>query len=462
MLTADQLAGWTGGRWRGGQPDKVAGVHFDTRQLVGETVFIALRGDARDGHDFLDAAMAGGAVGAIVEATSAGVCPEGLPCLLVKDTRRALRDLACAYRATLDPRVIAVTGSVGKSTVKEMAAQMLASSRPTACSRGNWNNDIGLPVSILGMPADTEAAVLELGMNHPGEIADLASIAAPSCGVVTNVGPVHQEFFDSVEAIAREKAALLEALPTDGLAVLNRDCDYFDLLERAAPCPVLTVSTARDADLRCIEQDPGRHLAVVHDAATGVEIPLHMPLPGDFNVLNAMLAAGAVRWCGGDWAEIQAALESYTGLPLRWRRHEVGGLVLTNDAYNANPVSMRASARVFCDENRRHDRWLVLGGMLELGRKTKDEHLDLGRFLSALPWQGLITVGEEAAWIADGLAPDRTPEGVVYRCETHEDAARLLRGEATPGSAVLLKGSRPFELERVIDALETQVGESHE
>ena len=214
MLIAEKMAEWCGGVWKGGMPDCINDFCIDTRIIQKGDIFVALSGDDRDGHDYLGSAFAGGAVAAIISESSSGNLPEHFfaeksPCLLVKDPAEALVKIATNYRKAIAPKIIAVTGSVGKSTVKELIAQILATTFKTAKTKGNWNNNIGLPLSIMAMEPDTEVGVFELGMNHPGEIAPLCEIAEPVCTVITNIGPVHLEFFDSVKDIVLEKSVAL-------------------------------------------------------------------------------------------------------------------------------------------------------------------------------------------------------------------------------------------------------------
>ncbi|MDP6847433.1 MAG: Mur ligase family protein, partial [Kiritimatiellia bacterium] len=207
--TGEELAVWTGGEWSPSVPNQVRGISHDTRTLQAGDVYLAVKGETHDGHDFLAEAFKQGAVGAVVASQSGLEGCEESPLLVVEDTSAALQDMASAYRLKVNPHIVAVTGSAGKSTVKEMTASMLSTAGPTARTRGNWNNDIGLPLSLLAMEADTRYGVFEVGMNHEGEIAQLCRILKPSWGIVTNIGPVHMEFFKSIEGIAEEKSSLL-------------------------------------------------------------------------------------------------------------------------------------------------------------------------------------------------------------------------------------------------------------
>jgi UDP-N-acetylmuramoyl-tripeptide--D-alanyl-D-alanine ligase len=450
-LTAANLAAWSGGVWRGQPAAAVDGVCIDTRQLKPGNLFFALHGDARDGHEFVAEAFRKGACGAVVAVGKVDQVDAAVPCLVVRDPAAALRAMAAGRRRALNAKVIAVTGSVGKSTVKEMTAAMLSARYRTGSTRGNWNNDIGLPLSFLSMDAEIEAAVVEMGTNHPGEVAVLCEIAAPDCGIVTNVGPVHTEFFGTVDAIAEEKSVLLQRLPRNGLAVLSKDHDYFDKLAGKVRCELRTVSFQADADLRCRRWDPGTREALVLERGTGEEAVLRMPLPGAFNVANALLAAAAARWMGVPWPAIGEALGRYGGMPLRWQEIEIEGRWFVNDSYNANPMNMRASIRVFRDEIKKPVTWLLLAGMLELGAGEQGEHLSLGRFVGEGDWAGLIVLGELGGLIADGALEAGVSADRIFRCRDRGEALEVLRSRVAPSSAVLVKGSRRFQLEKVVE-----------
>ncbi len=232
---AREMAQWTGGKWCFGQPGAIAGVSTDSRTLCRGALFVALRGPLFDGHAFIGEAFARGAVGAVISENTCALPRADRPLLRVPDTAQALQDMAANYRRRIQVAIVAVTGSVGKTTVKEMVADVLARRLRVARTRGNWNNAIGLPLSLLAMEPETRVGVFELGMNHPGELASLCRMLQPDWGLVTTIGPVHLEFFKSVEAIAAEKSTLLKSLPPGGVAVLRCDEPYFEMLRAAAP-----------------------------------------------------------------------------------------------------------------------------------------------------------------------------------------------------------------------------------
>jgi UDP-N-acetylmuramoyl-tripeptide--D-alanyl-D-alanine ligase len=367
----------------------------------------------------------------------------------VEDSARALRLAAAAYRRKLAPKIVAVTGSAGKSTVKEMTARILAARYRTARTRGNWNNEIGLPLSLLAMEGGTEVGVFEVGTNHPGETGRLCAIARPDWGVVTNVGPVHIEFFDTVEAVAREKADLLRSLPPEGVAVLNRDMPHFDLFRAAAPGRVITVSTRADADYVAAYAEDG--VLGVRETAGGGELRVRLGQPGAHHALNALLAVAVARGLGVGPDAIVEALERYAPLPMRWERDEVRGVLVINDAYNANPLSMRAALEAFTREPARGRKWLVLAGMLELGRHASEEHLAVGALTARGPWAGLIAIGPLGRLIAEGAAAGGLARARITCCGSNREAAAALARQAAAGDAVLVKGSRAMHLEEIVE-----------
>ncbi|MCG2659848.1 MAG: UDP-N-acetylmuramoyl-tripeptide--D-alanyl-D-alanine ligase, partial [Kiritimatiellae bacterium] len=336
---AREVAQWTGGKWCFGQPGAIAGVSTDSRTLCRGALFVALRGPLFDGHSFIGEAFARGAVGAVISENTCAMPRKDHPLLRVPDTAQALRDMAANYRRRIQVAIVAVTGSVGKTTVKEMVADVLARRLRVARTLGNWNNEIGLPLSLLAMEPETRIGVFELGMNHPGELASLCRMLQPDWGLVTTIGPVHLEFFESVEAIVAEKSTLLKSLPSGGVAVLRCDEPYFEILRAAVPCRVITLALSGAADYIASPSDAQGQMEI-RERATGEACRLQAPLPGAHHAANSLYAAAVGRAHGLAWEEIRAALEEYRSPPMRWERQSVAGVTIINDAYNANPVSM--------------------------------------------------------------------------------------------------------------------------
>ncbi|MBN1268073.1 MAG: UDP-N-acetylmuramoyl-tripeptide--D-alanyl-D-alanine ligase [Kiritimatiellae bacterium] len=460
VFSPDDLAAWSGGSWAGGPAPSVSRVSSDTRTLQPGDLYIALRGGRHDGHEFAEEAFRRGAAAAVVARDRAGGLAHLGPLLAVDETHRALRDIASGHRAQLGARMIAVAGSIGKTSVKEMTADILAQAGPVARTCGNWNNDIGLPLSLLRMEPEDRYGVFEVGMNHPGELAVLCDVLKPAWAVMTTVGPVHMEFFESVGAIAREKATVLESLPRDGLAVLSADDAWFDLFQGCTPCRIVTVSLKgeREADYAGVRNPEGNGSLTVRERATAETHVYAMPLPGGYVKENALRAIAVGREGGVPPEAIAQALRNYRPPAMRWNELTLDGIFFVNDAYNANPVSMREAIKTFGVVPVRGRRWLVLGGMRELGSLTESEHLALGREIAYGDWAGLVAVGELAAGIAQGASGEGWPDGRVIRCANPSEAARALRGLVAAGDAVLLKGSRAEHMEDVLSEWQSATG----
>ncbi|MCX7007138.1 MAG: UDP-N-acetylmuramoyl-tripeptide--D-alanyl-D-alanine ligase [Kiritimatiellaeota bacterium] len=445
------LARWSAGTWQHA-PTVVTGASINTKTIQPGDLFFALPGSKADGHDFVADAVARGAAGAVVNRKFAKN-NLSLPLLVVTDPTTALRAIATGYRETLKATFIAITGSVGKTTVKEMTADLLATVGPTARTHGNFNNDLGLPLSLLTVEPDAQFGVFELGMNHPGELAPLCKLLRPAVGIVTMVGPVHFEFFDSVQAIAEEKAEVLRCLPKDGLAVLDADGDWFDLLSAATPCRLVTTSLRAAADYVAHLAPELNGAFTVTERGGEENVALQNSIPGAHNIRNAMLAVAAAREQSATWENIRVALAAFQLVGLRWQRSEWHGAMIINDAYNANPPSMAAALRTFMEMPATGRRWVVLGGMLELGDAAEDLHNELGHFVAGLKEVSLIAVGELGAWIAAGAFEAGLPADRIEICDGCGAAAAILRARLQPDDAVLLKASRGEKLERVLETL---------
>ena len=452
---------WSGGEWVPRPPAIISAVVHDTKKVLAGSLFVAIRGARFDGHDFVGQAAASGAAAALVSRGRAASLREvGIPLLVVEDPALALRDLAAGYRRKLGLTVVGVTGSTGKTTVKEMIACLLESTMPTARTKGNWNNEIGLPLSILAIPPGTRAGVLELGISHPGEMAPLCGIARPDWGVITNVGPVHLEFFGSVEDIVREKGELVRQLPVGGHAVLSVDDPSFKTLRELSSCDVVTTSLHRDvtADYVLMTHDNRSGECLVADRKEGGSHRFRMLMPGTHNCHNALLAVAVARGLGVEWDRIAAAFERYVGPPMRWERQMVAGITVINDAYNANPVSMLAALHTFKELDVAGRKWLVLGDMLELGSNEIDEHRAVGRALAGAPWGGLVTVGTLGTHIAEGALASGMKAAAIHTCSDAAAAAEYLKDKMIPGDALLIKASRGKRLEEVVSKLKDTLG----
>ena len=421
------------------------GVSTDSRTTPAGALFVAVRGPRFDGHDFLGAAAARGAAAALVE--RAPDAPAPMPFILVRDSVRALGELAAAWRTRLrDLVLVGITGSNGKTTVKEMVAAILGTLGPVSATRGNLNNEIGVPLTLCGLDAGHRSAVVELGANHRGEIASLTALARPSVGVITQCAPAHLEGFGSVEGVARAKGELFEGLPGDAAAVVNAD-DAFAELWRALARPRRCISfgAGADADVRVrAHSGAGRTHVSLHTPAGSAEIDL--ALAGVHNAFNAGAAAAAAIAAGADLDAIREGLASVR--PAKGRLESKCGLrgaEILDDTYNANPASLLAGLRVLGAKPA--PRWLVLGDMAELGPDGASLHAQAGCDARRHGVERLLAVGELSAEAARtfGAGATHFPD-----CAALVD---LLRDELPDGATVLVKGSRSMAMERVVEAI---------
>ena len=439
-----RLAEWSRGTWDRPVEQPISGIVHDSRAVREGHLYVAIEGDRHDGHAFVSAAGKSGASGALVNKEYEAPASLNLPLLRVSDTREALKQLGRGYRCSVGTLVVGVTGSAGKTTVKDMIADVLETQGRTARTPGNWNNDIGLPLSLLGMQGRSEFGVFEVGTNHPGEIADLCEILQPLCGVLTNVGSAHVGNFGSVDAIADEKAALLRSLPAEGVAVLNADDPRFDYFCGETMARVVTVSMQGNADY-VLQAVYGRDVEISWSEGCH---RFTMPLPGVHVQDNVLRAFAVATEFGLPGDQIVHALENFQPGHMRWQEVEAGGLNIVNDAYNANPLSMAAAINAFEISETSAGKWLVLGGMHELGDFEAKAHKQLGERATEGEWAGVLFVGPHAEAMAAGAQGSR-----FCVCDNNEVVAEHLKTHALPGDTVLLKGSRAEQLEKIINLL---------
>ena len=444
-LSAQQLAAILGALIVAGSPAVIASgrVATDSRKLPDGSVFFALRGPTFDGDGFAAAALTGGARVAVVHAWN-GPAPDGTAVIVVPDTLLALQRLACWWRQQLTLPVIAITGSNGKTSTKDFTAAVLSQQFSVAATRGNLNNHIGVPLSVLATTPQHTAAVWEMGMNHSGEIAPLCEIAKPSYGIITNIGSAHIEFFGTRDAIAEEKAMLARALPASGCLIVPAACEYANYLRQRCRATCVSVGNGRGL-VRAENLRPaatGTRFSLVIDGETPAEVTLGVP--GRHMVTNALLAA-AVGWkLGLASTTIAAGLNSAVLTSGRLRCFEQRGVTVIDDTYNANPESMAAAIETLAETPLAVGarRIIVLGRRGELGLHAPAAHQRTGE-LAAAKGLTLIAVGEGAEAIAAGAG------NAPFFADFAEAAAWLTR-EAQAGDAVLFKGSRTATIERVM------------
>jgi UDP-N-acetylmuramoyl-tripeptide--D-alanyl-D-alanine ligase len=437
---------------RGDASRLVGGISTDTRSLKPSDVYVALSGPNFDGNQFAAQAARLGAGGLLLRGVGAELPRElpssDLPIALHPAPRRALADLAAWHRSRLACHVVGITGSCGKTTTKNLVAQLLATQYETVASPGSFNNDVGVPHSILLAGPSTRALVLEIGTNHPGEIAALCRIARPTVGVITNVGASHLEGLGSVEGVAREKSDLFASLPAEGVAVLNLDSPFAARLRAATRARTITISVEGDGELDAREP-------FFHSGGTTFRLldrEITSPLLGLHNLSNLLAAIAVCQGLGIDLDRILPAISRLSGARRRMERHDLGDLTVFDDTYNANPESARAAVRVLAGMHGGR-RVLVLGDMLELGELAPELHHAIGREAAECGLGLLVLVGElTRATAAGALEAGLDPARVVHLGDAASAAAELddlLR----PGDVVLLKGSRRVGLDRAADHL---------
>jgi UDP-N-acetylmuramoyl-tripeptide--D-alanyl-D-alanine ligase len=428
-----------------------ASVGSDTRALVPGSLFVAIHGERFDGHDFVASAKRAGAAAALVSAAWARSNRSALPLLCADDPKLALGRLAAAWRRRFTFPVVSVVGSNGKTTVKEMIASCLREQygAPAAfATAGNLNNDIGLPLSVLALRESHRAAVVEMGMNHPGETAWLAAIAQATVALVNNAQREHQEFMKSVEDVAREHGASFAALPADGVAVINADDAYAEHWRAVAtPRRVLAFSLEQRVEVRGLEhalEPDGTQLRI---ALPGSEIRVRLAIPGLHNVRNALAAAAAATAAGVAPDAIARGLAAFRPVKGRLQvARGVGGATVVDDSYNANPDSVIAAIEVLAAAT--GTRVLVLGDMGEVGEQGAAFHDEVGRHARSRGIQHLLAAGELARESARAFGP-----GAEHFDDVGALAARA-RALATPGTTLLVKGSRFMRMERIVAALD--------
>lgn len=453
-LKVGEIANLSGGRLLQGDPESlVDAVSTDTRQIAPGALFVALSGERFDGHDFLPAAIEAKASALMVSRRPDDLDDFGDSAVIeVEDTLTGLQELARGYRRQLRARAVVITGSNGKTSTKDMIREVLGSRYRVAATKGNFNNHIGLPLSILNTGPEDDYAVWEIGMNHPGEIAPLAEIAAPDLAVITNIGTAHIGNMGSREAIAEEKGRLAEALTSNGVLILNANDDFTASIRRRTAARVVTAGMdageVRASGLEIHEDGTTFELENGNDT-----VRVKLPIPGRHMVSNALLAAAVGFECGLTAEQIGRALTNVRLTPGRLQILQHEGVRIINDAYNANPDSMRASLATVGAMNGAGKKFAILGEMGELGGESEQAHREIGQLALAEGFHHICSVSDGARGFTESL--EANPSQAIHHFQNHQEAAVFLRDHALPGDVVLLKGSRSAAMDTIYNIFAT-------
>lgn len=433
----------------------VKNISIDTRTLMRDDYFLALKGKNFDGHDFIKLAIEKKVRGLIISLkvlnldSSIPAFPTFPSIIKVKDTLKALGDISGAYRRKWKIPLVAITGSNGKTTTKEMLCSIMGLAGATLCSKGNLNNQVGVPLTLLNLGSKYNYAVIELGTSWPGEISRLSDIASPDIGIITNIGLTHLENFKGLEGVFEEKKVLIEKLPPGGTAIINADDPYLSRLNPAVEC--ITFGFSEKAMIRAKNIRMWPDLPSFETDIGGEHLHVRLPVYGRFNIYNALAAAAAASRLGVKPELIVKGIENYSRPKWRMEKHQlVSGAVIINDSYNANPTSMRESIESIVQSFQDKEKIVVLGDMLELGEDSAAEHMKLGQFIGAQPLSRIILYGEQMKHAFEAL---KGTEAEAKHFLKKDEMAFEIRKHLNSDSVVLFKGSRGMELEEVVDSI---------
>ena len=428
-LTHNNLAKWTSGNWKKiTTSGNIVGVSQDSRKILPGMLYIALEGKNYNGHDFITEAFQKGAIAAVVSDSYRG---KENDLLLVKEPLEALQQIACEYRKLWNGRLVGVTGSVGKTTVKDLCSAILGDQ--THKSLGNYNNHIGVPLSLLSINDHYNYSIIEIGMSKPGEIKKLSRMASPEIGIITDLGLAHREYFENMEQIVDEKAELLRVLPKNGLAILMKNEKWYYELIKQTDAEIVDIGIDIDSKIQGSYQN----------GILNIEgYDYRLPKPGFHMAKNLLRAVTLGLVLGKNHNEMIEGLSSYVSAPMRWDEKIINGVNWINDAYNANPSSMRASLMTL-KENYSESRYAVIGEMFELGDIAEIEHVKLADYIDQLELEGWIVLGSHGELMVKGRS------GIYV--ESIEQAVDQLNKWIVSGDSVLIKGSRGTAMERILN-----------
>lgn len=448
---------------------KIRRLCSDSREVGSEDLFVAFKGEHFDGHDFVEQALRKGAIGALVESGSEAASSlkswSAVPApfiMGVPDALLAYQQLATYHRSRFQIPIVAVTGSNGKTTTKEMVARVLETRWNVLVTEGNLNNRIGVPHTLLRLNSRHDAAVIEMGVDHKGQTTRLADITRPTIGLITNIGPDHLEFFGTMEVSAEAKGELLDSLGPEDATVLNADDSYFGYLASRARCRVVSFGLSPTALVRATEvQSDAKGMTFRLSLPGRVRpTPVTLPAHGFHNLSNALAAAAVGYLCELSGAKIAQGLSHFRPAAMRSQVERLGGITVINDCYNANPASMKAAIDLLAELGPGTHTVAVLGDMLELGAQSATFHREIGAHVAAGGIVSLVACGALGRTIAEGARTAGMADNRIAECVDAQQAIPHVLSMAHPGDVVLVKGSRGMRMEQVVEALRVRASET--
>jgi len=467
-FSGEEIIAATGGMLLAGSlRTRVRRICTDSRVARQGDLFIALQGETFDGHRFIKDVLGVGVKGVVVaesmsKKTLSAIKKMPQPgsgagplVVSVDDTIRAYQDIAAFHRQRFQIPVVAITGSNGKTTTKEMVASTLRERWVVLKTEGNFNNRLGVPHTLLRLTKRHQVAVVEMGVDAEGQTTRLCEMAKPTLGVITNIGPDHLEFFGSLEGSARAKAELLVGLPNDGTVVLNADDHFYGFLKRQIPCREISFGMNRRSHVRAsdIQRQGARTVFRAHIRGRERRYPIALNVHGHHNVSNALAAVAVGQVLGMSMQNITTGLTKFRPVAMRSRIKSIEGLTIIEDCYNANPASMKAAVTLLQELGQGTRTIAVVGDMLELGKNARAMHRDVGAYIADHAVSFLIVCGDLGKEIARGAKNQGLSTSLIFQASTPKEATGFLQGVARPGDVVLLKASRGMQLETVLDGL---------
>ncbi len=451
-LNAETISKMVNGRLEASSEIIVNQISIDTRTMEKGSLFVAIKGERFDGHDYIEQAVANGA--ALVMVREGTILPESVPAIFVTDTLEALGKLAHEYRKLFKIPVIAVTGSVGKTSTKEMIAAILSAKYKVHKSKGNYNNDIGLPLSVLEMDEEHEVAVFEMGMRGFNEISTLSKIVNPDIAVITNIGISHIERLGSRQNILKAKLEVLDGMDENGIVILNGDDELLSGLKGLLTQKTLFYGIDENQDIWAYDlSSKGEEGVYFHVKTGGNDIELFIPAPGIHNVHNALAGIAVAESLNMSESDIRKGLENFSGEKMRLCIEEKDGIKFINDSYNAAPSSMTAALDVLCEIAGERRKWAVIGDMLELGDWATEAHRKIGRLVSKSGIEYMVAIGSLAKWYVEGANEDPATKTITKLFATALEAKSYIKTLVQKGDVLLFKGSRMIKMDVMLQEL---------